>query len=108
MVLKELNILQLMDWQQIEIRCCGEKEINVERLKSITSYPYCEKDHRIVGRFWRTFDRFNEEEKQLYLKFVWGRSRLPIDLTGLQYKHEVRLMEGMNDRAFPNAHTCFF
>jgi len=97
MVLKDLTIMQLMDWQAMEARCCGEKTINVDRLKSITSYPYCSDDHRIIPRFWRVFDRFTEEEKSLYLKFVWGRSRLPMDLTNLSYKHEVRLFPEMNN-----------
>ena len=47
-------------------------------------------------------------ERTAYLKFVWGRSRLPVDLSNLNYKHQVRLMTGMNNNAFPQAHTCFF
>jgi len=92
----------------IETRCCGEKTISIERLKSITTYPHCDKDHRIIDRFWRVFERFTEEEKALYLKFVWGRSRLPVSLDNLAYRHEVRLMESANNRGCPIAHTCFF
>ena len=59
--------------------------------------------------FWRVFEeRFTEEERQLYLKFVWGRTRLPIDLTNLSYKHEIRYMTSLGRNAFPKAHTCFF
>ena len=50
----------------------------------------------------------NDEQRSLYLKFVWGRSRLPLDLTKLEYKHEVRLMDHMGKTGFPQAHTCFF
>jgi hypothetical protein len=62
----------------------------------------------MVGRFWRVFESFTEAERSSYLKFVWGRCRLPIELTSLNYKHQVRLIEGMDVNAFPQAHTCFF
>lgn len=32
-----------------------------------------------------------EEEKQLYLKFVWGRQRMPSDVKNLRYKHAICL-----------------
>ena len=73
----------------------------MEALKSITSYPNCSNDHEIIGRFWRVFESFTHEERSLYLKFVWGRNRLPIDLTILDRKHEVRLMENLSETGFP-------
>lgn len=63
----------------MEVRACGEKTIQPEQLRAITSYPYCEESHEIVGRFWRVFEEFTPDERANYLKFVWGRSRLPID-----------------------------
>ena len=108
-VLGDLSVLYLMEWHQIEIRACGEKTLNIESLKSITSYKHCNKEHRVIAMFWRVFEeRFTEEERQLYLKFVWGRTRLPIDLTNLSYKHEIRLMPNLGKTSFPKSHTCFF
>lgn len=101
-------ILALFSWQVIEGRACGEKKLDVEKLKSITTYPQCEENHRIVARFWRVFEAFTEEEKGLYLKFVWGRSRLPIDCSSLKHKHEVRLETDLDAKAFPKSHTCYF
>jgi len=100
--------LSLISPEEVEIRACGEKSIDVERLKSITSYPYCSDDHDIVKRWWRVFEAFSDVHKSAYLKFVWGRARLPNNLTNLSYKHEVRLMESQTDASFPQAHTCFF
>lgn len=81
------NILDFLDWETFEARCTGDKKISIDRLKSITSYPNCPNDHEIVGRFWRMFEAWTDEERSRYLKFVWGRSRLPMDLQGLSYKH---------------------
>ena len=33
-----LNILKLMTWEEIETRACGEKTIEVDALKKISTY----------------------------------------------------------------------
>jgi len=71
--------LALLSWEAIEARACGLKVFDVEKFKEMTHFSYMEGDHPLVARFWRVFEAFTEEEKALYLKFVWGRSRLPID-----------------------------
>ena len=60
---KNMKILAYSSWDGIEERACGEKIFNVEKFKSITSYPYCSNDHPIVGRFWRVFESLTEHEK---------------------------------------------
>lgn len=92
----------------IETRACGAKEIDMERLKSITTYPNCGSDHEIITRFWRVFESFTHEQRSEYLKFVWGRNRLPVDLKQLSRRHEVRLTTSLSENGFPIAHTCFF
>ena len=105
----QMSKFSILNWMAIEKRICGDKVIDIDRLKSITKFPNCQNDHPIVERFWRVFESFDDEERSLYLKFVWGRTRLPIaGLDSLSYKHEVRLMTDMNKTSFPLAHTCFF
>lgn len=94
-------ILDFLDWETFERRCTGDKTISVERLKTITTFPNNGSDHEIIPRFWRVFEAFNDTERAAYLKFIWGRCRLPIDLSNLSYKHQVRLIEGMDKTAFP-------
>lgn len=72
-----------LSWEGIESRACGEKIFNTEKLKSITKFDRCNEE--LEERFWRVFESFSELEKQQYLKFVWGRTRLPIDISKLQY-----------------------
>lgn len=90
----------------IEERACGSKIVDIDRFKSITSFN-CSANHEIVGRFWRVFESFSGEERALYLKFVWGRNRLPYDLTKISRKHEIRLISHMNDKGYPQSHTCY-
>jgi len=51
---------------------------------------------------------FDDDQRQLYLKFVWGRSRLPIDLKLMHQRHTLSLSKYMDKTGFPQAHTCFF
>ena len=46
----------------------------------------------------------------MYLKFVWGRSRLPIDLTNLEDNHSVYIDEYNDDNIqhLPMSCTCGF
>ena len=103
-----LGHISYLNHDAIEVRACGSKEIDIERLKSITTFPNCGADHEIVGRFWRVFERMTHEERSMYLKFVWGRNRLPADLTKMSRKHEVRLMTNLSETGYPLSHTCFF
>ncbi len=93
--------------RDLEIRICGERKIDVEEFKSITVYPNCKDDHEIVERFWRVFEEFTDEERALYLLFVWGRRKLPRALKNVR-RHELRLMADMSETCFPQARTCFF
>lgn len=92
----------------MEARCTGEKHISVERLKTITVFEGNNVKEEIQPRFWRVFEAWSDVERSAYLKFVWGRSRLPIDLTRLNHLHKVRLMTDMDSNGFPQAHTCYF
>lgn len=58
-----------------------------------------------MQRFWRVIELLSDEEKQLYLKFVWGRSRLPYETDGLRDKHCLYYCSYRGDKDFPEAHT---
>lgn len=53
-------------------------------------------------------ERMTDDERASYLKFVWGRNRLPASLENLSYKHKIDLCMSFSNQAFPQAHTCFF
>lgn len=58
----------------------GRSDINVNLLKENTEYGegYTENSNA-VKLFWKVITNFSDEERELYLKFVWGRSRLPLE-----------------------------
>ena len=103
------TVMGILTAREVEYRIIGPTEIDIEQLKKLTTYQSCDEENEYVQRFWRVFDNFTQEERSLYLKFVWGRSRLPPpDASSIQ-KHTIYLMHGEgHDGKLPEAHTCFF
>jgi CRISPR/Cas system-associated endonuclease Cas1 len=67
------NVLAMLNWEEIEIRAVGEKTVDIEKLKKITIYSGCSESTPVVKLFWQVFEEMSEENKGLYLKYVWGR-----------------------------------
>jgi E3 ubiquitin-protein ligase HECTD3 len=72
------KILRLINWKYLEYKVVGLNEVSVERLKEITAYRNCSDTHEVIKRFWTVLDGFTNEDKISYLRFVWGRTRLPL------------------------------
>jgi hypothetical protein len=77
-------------------------------LKANTVYEskYSEEDNEIVW-FWQIIEKFTLSEKENYLKFVWGRNRLPSRLEDFEHKHTIKKSYNKLN-SLPIAHTCFF
>ena len=97
-----------MTWKEVEERVRGPDEISTDALKSISDYDYCDANNEYVQRFWRVFDAFTNKEKSMFLKFVWGRSRLPGKERLRDRLFKIALMTSRGDGHFPMSHTCFF
>lgn len=54
------------------------------------------------------FESFTQEERKKYLKFVWGRSKLPEDTKNIGDPHQVEIYDYKSLDELPQAHTCFF
>ena len=102
-------LMKLYTWRELEYKVCGKPSIDLHHLRAITKYSGCSEDDETCKRFWRVLESFSDEEKSLYLKFVWGRSRLPLVDEKFGDKHTIKLISPPNlDQSLPIAHTCFF
>jgi hypothetical protein len=105
-----LAALGLFAWNEVETMVCGKgfSSEQVELLKLKTQYQsYNATDQHIVW-FWDILTNdFTDEQRAMYLTFVWGRSRLPSTAAEFDTPHKISSRGGGND-AFPMAHTCFF
>ena len=66
--------------KELKVIVSGRSDINVELLKKNTVYRggYTGKEP-VITYFWQVLKNFTNEERELYLRFVWGRSRLPLE-----------------------------
>jgi E3 ubiquitin-protein ligase HUWE1 len=70
----------------------------VEALKkSVTSFNA---SAAVQEMFWQAVEHMSQEERELMLKFVTGRSRLPIQL-------KVDAGSTNSNDYFPESHTCY-
>ena len=100
--------LKLLSWRELEFKVCGRKEIEAEALKAITTYSGGDASCATAKFFWKMFEELTYDERALYLRFVWGRSRLPLPGEETENKHQISFIDSEGDKKLPIAHTCFF
>ena len=105
------RVLTLFTWQQLELLCCGSREIDLELLRQKTKYGVgVTPTQRHVRYFWQALRKFSPENRALFLRFVWGRTRLPAtpaEWGDVKFTLHTRHTSNA-DAAYPVAHTCFF
>jgi len=103
-------LLSLFTPQDLELRVCGRTEINLEVLKRNTRYRAgVKEDDKHVEYFWNVLEDFTQHERMLFLRFAWGRQRLPSE-TELK-KEPMKIFPFPTDNPdvkLPHAETCFF
>jgi hypothetical protein len=103
-----LNQLYMFSWKQVETLVCGAADINVEILKSKTSYSGLSESDPQVKFFWEVLTEMSPKERSLFLRFVWGRSRLPSGKDFKNFSMTNKSVSGNPDQYLPVSHTCFF
>jgi E3 ubiquitin-protein ligase HERC2 len=104
-----LHLLALHTWEEIEEMVCGRAEIDLNLLQSITEYSGCSASDPHIGYFWQVMKDFSNDERSAFIRFTWGRSRLP--LTAAAFSQRLKLQSFHKtpaDQYFPVSHTCFF
>lgn len=87
-------LLILYSGIEFETMVCGSPHIPVNSLKAITSYKNVDANESLVVWFWEVLEEFTRLERSLFLRFVWGRARLPrtaADFRGRDFVFQVKL-----------------
>ena len=71
------NLLQILNWKQLEEMVCGKNKLDITDFKNHTEYHGYKGDDEMIKWFWEWLENSNEETQFKYLKFVSGRTRLP-------------------------------
>lgn len=103
-----LNLLNLFSWKQVESMVCGAADIDIDLLRSKTEYENINADAPHIRYFWEILKEITPKDRSQFLRFVWGRSRLPIGREFKKFKVTQLNKGGNPDGYMPVAHTCFF
>lgn len=87
-----LETFHLFTWEEFEFRVCGNFGLDLELLKRHTVYktPLTEESPLII-KFWAILHSLSFEEQTLFLRFVWGRSKLPTMFGDVKF--QIHLMD---------------
>jgi E3 ubiquitin-protein ligase HERC2 len=104
------SALTLLTGRELEQLVCGKPTIDLELLKSATEYSGCAVTDPHIQWFWEVMrDDLSEEDKKAFIRFAWGRSRLPISRANFSQPMKIQnLSRTPPDNYLPESHTCFF
>jgi hypothetical protein len=63
------------------------------------AYGFNEKSPLIIN-FWKLMNEYDNHHRVLYLRFAWGRSRLPLCSADFDRKHELHKLDE-SDKQLP-------
>uniref|UniRef100_A0A4D5RD81 HECT-type E3 ubiquitin transferase n=3 Tax=Ixodes scapularis TaxID=6945 RepID=A0A4D5RD81_IXOSC len=104
-------MLSLFTGYELETMVCGSPDIPIQLLKAVATYKGVEPDSLLVQWFWDVMEEFTNAERSLFLRFVWGRTRLPraiADFRGRDFVLQVLDKYSPADHFLPESYTCFF
>nr|XP_032812660.1 E3 ubiquitin-protein ligase HERC2 isoform X4 [Petromyzon marinus] len=104
-------LLSLFTGYELETMICGSPDIPLHLLKSVAVYKGIELSAPLIVWFWEVMEAFSNTERSLFLRFVWGRTRLPrtiADFRGRDFVIQVLDKYNPPDHFLPESYTCFF
>jgi hypothetical protein len=112
-----VSLLTLYTRRQAERLVCGDADIDIDLLRENTVYGDTTSDQEDlkgdeveVKIFWKVLSSFDCKRRADFLRFVYGRTRLPLrsDFTrpfNIRHKTSVKVKPNQD---IPTAQTCFF
>lgn len=101
------RVLTLLTWKEMELLTCGSPKIDIALWRQHTRYEGFTESDDTVQLFWEALEQFSDEQRSDFVRFAWGRSRLPRGKWAQPFK---LTKKGGRDasKSLPVAHTCFF
>ncbi|KAJ8297784.1 hypothetical protein KUTeg_024315 [Tegillarca granosa] len=104
-------LLSLFTGLELETMVCGSPDIPLNLLKSVATYKGIDASASLIQWFWEVMEELSNTERSLFLRFVWGRTRLPrtiADFRGRDFVLQVLDKYNPPDHFLPESYTCFF
>ena len=104
-----LHTLSLLTHDAVERLVCGNPEVDLALLKRCCEYDGCRPDDQHIVFFWQAMSDFSQDERSMFLRFVWGRARLPLSEAEFTQRFKIaNFRRSPADSFLPASHTCFF
>lgn len=97
-----IHLLQLFSWQQTEFLVAGNPAFDIALWKSRTDSEGV--SSKTSSLFWKVMETLTPKELSGFVRFAWGRSRLPPEKL---FSTKMKLTDG-GRASLPVSHTCFF
>jgi hypothetical protein len=93
----------------LESRVAGSKAMDVDLLIRMTSFRGHSESSNVVTWLWEVLRSYSPEDQAAFLRFAWGRSRLPLREADFDKRFTIASLDvGRPDAYLPVSHTCFF
>lgn len=107
-----VELFPLFTPSELEHMICGSREVDIDAIVRSAEYEGWEAGDELVQSFWSVLKELSSEEKTLFLRFVWARSRLPSLAKELPINFKLQKAPNLSreqaDQYLPHAQTCFF
>jgi E3 ubiquitin-protein ligase HUWE1 len=105
------ELISLFDAQELELLISGLPDIDLDDLRAHTDYHGYKPSDPPINFFWTVLRSFSKEEKALFLQFVTGTSKVPLEgfqaLQGAEGVKRFNIHKAYGSHLLPSAHTCF-
>jgi E3 ubiquitin-protein ligase HUWE1 len=106
------ELISIFSPTELELLICGLPDVDVDELYAFTEYHQYRLNDNMIQWFWEVLRGFNREEKALFLQFVTGTSKVPLEgfgsLQGMRGVQRFSIHKAYGDIGLlPSAHTCF-
>lgn len=96
-----MRIVHLFSWTQFELLVCGDPTFDIDVWKANTESTI---SPSTLSLFWKVMESLSPKEQSGFVRFAWGRSRLP---PAKSFSVKMKLTPSVSN-TLPVAHTCFF
>lgn len=103
-----ISLFCLFTWKDMRYLVCGKPEIDLHLLERHTQYRGVSPTDQHIRFFWNVLRSFSATEQTLFLKFAWGRERLPPETLFNEEMKIFPINKENQDSLLPHADTCFF
>jgi E3 ubiquitin-protein ligase HUWE1 len=94
-----------------QLLICGLPFVDLEDLRANTDYAQCGPADELIVWFWAALTSFTAEQKALFVQFVTGTSKVPLEgfasLQGMRGPQKFSIHKAFDSSLLPTAHTCF-